>query len=392
MRILVNGYFYGGNCPPFFYYLKKYNNDIKISNALGAINEYGVNYDYLSDDDIIRLDSSPATNLILKLLKKLRIPIWRHILQRKVNRLVKNFRPDIIINHKASINAKLMLNTGFTPQVTYIYGGEVHGDRIRDKVVKQVFEQSCLIVTTTQKMRNYVLNSFPDLTNKINVFPFGYFDMQKMLQMKNTYNKNELRERYGFKTEDIVFFETRSLRGHHAGLKQLLDAVEDLSRRQKNFKLVILRGFLGTDEMVGYLSNRIDDNKNLCNHVILLDDILVQDMIFEYYLLSDAFISILPDDQFGTSILDAIFSDCSLILSDLQQYKDYLGETGPLYVQNQNVNQLTEHMSSIIENKEMGRLTNQRYDNLIVLMNPENNFKNLYTQLQKIAYQETGSH
>jgi hypothetical protein len=392
MRILVNGYFYGGNCPPFVSYLKKFNKDTKVTNALGPLDDYGVNRDYLTDEDLVGIHTNPVEKLFIYVTRKMNLGIWKQILICKTRKVVREYNPDLVINHKAGVRAEIMLSTYFQPQITYIYGSEVHGPKIRAANLDFIFGQSRYLLTTTAHMKSFLIENRPDLTEKIRIRPWGHFEMHRVLKVKKMSDRQKLRQEYGFNPGAIIFFDNRSLRGEHTGLYQIINCVRRLNNTGENFKIIFLRGFLGTDAMIRKLQNAISEDERLKSHVILMDEIVPQDKLLKLYLLSDAFISLLPSDQFGTSILDAVLTDCSLILSDLEVYKEYLGESGPIYIKEQDENELMSGFQSVIENTSNGRVSERFYLDIINDFNPDNTFRNIYqlcTSLVDKGY-ETG--
>lgn len=382
MNILVNGYFYGSNCPPFVRSLKSINPDIKLTNSLSILDEHGINKDYLEYEDIIKLKLNFIERSIVLISKKVRLPFWKICLIRKAKKLIKEYKPDIIINHKASEKAEIMLKTGFRPQLTYIYGGEVQGDRLMKKGLAYILKKSTYIITTTEQMKYYLSDKFNSLKNKIKVYPFGNSDLENILKYKDTNRKEDIKQKYGFKLNDTVIFDNRSLRGSHSGFHSIIEALKILAEKKIQIKIFFLRGFLGTDYMIKQLHNIKKNNPNLENHILLIDDIVSTDQIIEYYYLSDAFISLLPTDQFGKSISDAVLLDCSLILSDLDVYKFHLGN-GPAYITNQNPNQLAKTFESITYGKSF-KVDRTNYEQLKENFNPEIRFKNLYGFLDKL--------
>lgn len=383
MRILVNGYFYGGNCPPFVNALKKINPDIKLTNALSVLDDHGLNRDYLEEEDILPLRLNFLEKAIAIICKKARLPIWKALLTRKAAKLVAEFKPDVIVNHKASEKAEIMLRTGFRPQLTYIYGGEVHGDRLRRRELDYVFQESAYVLTTTEQMRSHLVASRPELRGKARVFPMGYFEMDRVQEYRASASRKEVREKHGFREGETVFFDNRSLRGAHAGFEAIIKALKELHSRGLSFRMIFLRGFLGTNAMSRRLRATMDADPGLARHIVFIDGIVPEDRIREYYFLSDAFVSLLPADQCGKCINDAVFLDCSLILSDLDVYRSRLG-TGPCYVRYQDPKQLSAAFERVIGGESF-RVARDAYERLVEMSQTRVRFENLRRFLDEVV-------
>lgn len=379
----MNGYFYGGNCPPFVRALKRINPDTKITNALSILDDHNINWDYLEYEDIVRLKLNLMQKAIVFISKKIRLPFWKAILVRKARDLVKGYRPDIIINHKASEKAEIMLKTGFRPQVTYIYGGEVHGDNVLRPELDYIFAESSYILTTTEQMRAYLNSKRNSLREKIRVFPLGYFELEHIQEYKKSASRKEVRKKHGFAENETIFFENRSLRGSHAGFDALIKALRELRDRGLPFKMMFLKGFLGTGSMVKRLRGVMKADPSLARHIVLIDEVVSDDRVVDYYFLSDAFVSLLPADQCGKCINDAVFLDCSLVLSDLEVYRSRLGK-GPCYIRNQDADQLTSALARIIAG-ETCRVEKEVLDNLRETSQPRQRFEKLHDFIKEVV-------
>jgi len=390
MRILVNGYFYGGNCPPFVNFLKKIHHETKVTNALSVLDDHGVNGEFLKYDDILPISLKFFEKVFVILSKKFRLLIWKPFLTWKAAKIVNDFKPDIIINHKASVKADIMLGTGFRPQLTYIYGGEVHGGRVGRRELDYVFKESEYILTTTEQMKNHLVSNRKELQPKVKVFPLGYFGFDRINQFKKDTKVDEVRSKYGFRDDEIVFLDSRSLRGPNAGFKAIIKSLKKLVDRGFSFKMIFLRGYLGTDFMVNNLRKVIRNDEVLANHIVLVDEILSEEQIIEYYFLSNAFVSLLPADQCGKSINDAVFLDCSLILTDLEVYRKRLGN-GPSYVSNQDVDQVVSTFQSVIEGKEF-KVQDDDLKKLVSMSDSLERFRHLNKFIEKVVGDFSGSY
>ena len=186
-------------------------------------------------------------------------------------------------------------------------------------------------------------------------------------------------------SDEFIIFDTRSLRGGNKGFIRIIRSVKELILRQKKFKIIFLRGFLGTDLMINKLKEVIAEDKDFKEHIILIDEIIPQKTLIDFYTLSDVFISLLPNDQFGASILDAVFTDCSLIISDLEVYKHYLGEKGPIYISDQNEDELIKGIEAVMENKNMGKVSEKIRKQLMNDFNPDKAFQNIYEFCKRVT-------
>lgn len=383
MRILVNGYFYGGNCPPFVHTLKKINPDIKLTNAQGALDEHGVNRDYLEPDDLLRIELNRVETLVVRVLRKARLELWKRILTRHAKRIIREYRPDLIINHKAADKAEIMLRTGFQPQLTYIYGSEVHGERVQRAELDYIFDQSAYILTTTQHMRSYLSEQRKRWQDKIRVFPMGNFDFERIVRFSAESRRDEVRKKHGFAADETILLENRCLRGERHGLAPIVQALKMTSVQGIRVKLIIMKGIGGTELMAARLRRIMSKDPELARSIVFVDEIVDNDRLFDYYFLADAFVSLLPADQMGKCISDAMFFGCSLILSDLAVYRERFG-SGPCYIKDHDADQLAEAIVKLARGDEF-KIGGGVYEKLLAVSRPQVQFEKLYAFLNQVV-------
>jgi glycosyltransferase involved in cell wall biosynthesis len=382
MRILVNGYFYGGNCPPFVHTLKKINPDTKLTNSLGVLDDHGVNRDYLEKGDLIKMELNGLERLAVRILRKVHLGIWKKMLTHRARKIVSEYRPDLIINHKASDKAEIMLRTGFQPQLTYIYGSEVHGERVHRSELDYIFAQSAYILTTTQHMRSYLCKNRGRWQDKIRVFPMGNFDLGQIEKFNTLNRRDEVRRKNGFTADEMILLENRCLRGEHSGLEAIVGALRRLNAEGVQAKIIILKGIGGTAPMVKRLQRIMKQEPDLGRRIVFVNEIVDNDRLFAYYFLADAFVSLLPADQMGKCISDAMFFDCSLILSDLEVYRKRFGD-GPCYIKDQNAEQLADTIISLVKGRTY-KVEPDVYERLLSVSRPDVQFADLYSFIRGV--------
>jgi len=330
MKILVNGYFTGGNCPPFVHALAARNNEVLLTNT-GLVSNGRFDNDPTLDPGMIHVPAySSPTRMIIKILRKFRISLWTWLVIPKYKKLIHDLRPDLVINHKINIRSNIMIKTGFTPQVSYIYGSEVHGRGIISGKIRQVLEQSKYILTNTEEMRQFVLELNNHLADRVRYLPWGYPD-QKMLDKVKKSNRSELRKKHDIPEGDFVVFDSRSLRHPDQTLDAILEGFRLFHGSHSNARLCFIRGFLGVPKALEKVREYIRMNPEIKNRIIILDGVINREKYMELLRLSDVFLSLLKGDQFGFSIFEAAVLKLNLVLTDLEVYRKNLGEN-PVYI------------------------------------------------------------
>jgi len=331
MKILINGVYIGGNCPPTYHYLKQLGHDVKIIDGT-YFKQYNNFSDLIDKNDIIFPDYSLIDFCCFKLYQKTTLDFLLIPLKKKIGSIIDSFVPDIIIDHQLSLRANLFLATGFKPQIGFIYGSEIKGKNIHKKAFKRAIEKIDYVVTTMPSFKETVIKKFPVAANKSVSFLYSFFEYKKILAFTDNITSAELRKEYGFSEKDIILFDNRSLRDEEVLKEALHDFLKAYSINN-NFKFILVKGFSGNKKLVEYTQKFILENN--CNNCIqIIDSSLSEEEHFRYIKMSNAVCSLLRTDQFGEVIMHAMIYKKALILYELPQYKEVF-ENNAYYINEQ---------------------------------------------------------
>jgi hypothetical protein len=362
MRILINGFHWGGNTPPFVKKFKELGHDVKLICPYGLSKNELLKKNRISDDlileDILFLEFNTITRKMIKLFQLLRIFLNKLnvgepysfllgciIISRKINFYIKLFKPDIILNHSFSIETYMVLTTGFKPQISFPFGSDIISkSSYRNRFMhRRIIKESTKIISVLPNSKQFYLNSLDIPPEKISeVIPIGLPNLFELInnriQIEDTVNK------YNLPQDGIKLLDVRALRRIDGGVFTLLKAVKILDR--KDVYIVFTKGYLGNDKIILEAKKTIA-NLNLDKQVTIINEELNYRTQISLMKWADIGLSLLPHDVLGKSIMEYISQGCQLILTDLQNYRILL-QNNAEYVRHNNVQDLIKSLNNII--------------------------------------------
>lgn len=368
MRILINGYHWGGNTPPFVAMFKKLGHEVKLI-CPGAFSTRQLLKQHkldktLKEEDLILPSYSKLEELAIRALRKMRCKkLSLLFMANKVKKTVKTFRPDIIYNHTFSRSTYLMLKTGFKPQVSFPFGTDVMGPKAyKDYDMHQeIVKGSEYIISALPAATEFFIKKLNVPPNKIPApIPIGLPDLHKILEDQS--KKGQIvRKKYSLPVNKMIMIETRGLRRTDGGTIALLKAVKRVNH--DDIYLILTKGFLGKSAVVEQAKSLIKD-LSLTKKVKIIEDELDYDEVLGLYNVSDINLSLLPHDGLGKSIMEAISQKCQLILTDLPDYRIAF-EDNAEYVKHDNIEDIAisidRTISLSLEIKEQRLRNNLRW-------------------------------
>ena len=336
MKILLNGFHWGGNTPPFVKKFKELGHTVKLICPYELTKKDLYNNkalsDYLQDDDLIFANYSffeinilKILSFILRVFAKLKLPnkfIFDFIifLKSKVTKqIVNQFAPDIIYNHSLSEHTYVMIKTNFKPQVSFPFGSEIQG-----KYAWKNFEMHQKIISESEKILAALPGFVDFFIKQLNVpankipkpIPIGLPDLFKLI--KNKVDKEEVLKRFKIPLNDITIIDVRGLRKEDGGVNELIHAIKDIS--EHNIHLILVKGYLGNPNIVKKTKKEIKKLR-LDKKVTIIEEVLDYDDLIDLIKSSNIGVSLLPHDGLGKSIMEYISQGCQLLLTDLIDYR-----------------------------------------------------------------------
>lgn len=337
MRILINGYHFGANTPPYVKAFQARGHEVRLTTAAA----YGISdllrrhplAPELTTQDLLMPEYSWIEARVLRLLRRARIPFWRQFQARRMLGVLREFRPDIVWNHSLWIDTDVMIWTDFHPQVTLAYGyNEVEEQPGRAWVRKEIYARSDAFVDGLPEFRRYFIEreSVPAQKYPPTTLYVGVPQLKNILSADRSAS-DEIRRSLGIPGDAVVLLETRGLRHNSAGALDAVRAVRALRTSGKNVKLFLIEGLLGKTVVVVEAEN-LARALGVQEDVVFVRGEMSTEDLLRYYLSADIYLSLLTSDGLGKSIMEAAAAGCLLVLTDLPNYRPAFGANAE-YVQ-----------------------------------------------------------
>ncbi len=357
MRILINGVYRGGNCPVFYQQVKALGHEVKVVDVT-YFKQYSDFSDLINKDDIILPRYNIIDYLCFKFFQRFKYKCLLFTITPKLKKIITSFNPDIIVNHKTSLRANMMNNTGFRRVVNFVYGSEIKGQNLNSKLLVEAIEYAEKTITTTPAARETIVAKYPHFKKDVEVRAANFNTTSNLKVVEDAYNKSKLRESMGFVATDFVIFDNRTLRDEKLS-KEVVSAMIEVARKENHIKFILMKGFSGKAECVADAKQRVSEAK-LEEHFMFID-VANQQEYYQLILASDAVTSFLPFDQFGEVILHAMFFKKYLILTRLDQYYKAL-KNNAVYVEGFDVKSIeTALLKSHAQQQEIDLEANKQY-------------------------------
>jgi glycosyltransferase involved in cell wall biosynthesis len=280
----------------------------------------------LTTADLLMPSYSEAEAIILRLLRAARVPFWRQLQAQRLLPLLRQFRPDIVWNHSLWIDTDVMIWTGYHPQVTVPYGyNEVERQPGRARARRRIYRDSDAFIDALPDFRRYFIDKERIPVDKFppDTIYLGLPELRKLLDEDRSGGAT-LRSTLGIPSDETVLLESRGLRQPDGGAMAALHATQRLISKGHRLHLVLLAGLLG-DAQVCDAVERSARELGIRDRVTIVRNSVSFDELVRYYAMADIFLSLLPSDALGKSIMEAAAVRCQLVLTDLPDYRTAFG-------------------------------------------------------------------
>ena len=348
MKILLNGVYFGGNCPPFYRILKDLGHDVKVYDALFE-DSYSELSDIIDKEDLIIPKYSLFKFVKIKFYKKIFVSKWRRELSLNMSKIVSRFKPDVILNHQLSIRANIALDTKFSPQLNFVYGSEIKNDLKNIEQIKDAIDKAKFTFVPSLEAQRILVEKIGVKAEKIHLATTNFINPNKMMLQFSNQDTLKYRGNYNFSSQDFIIYDNRSLRDIELS-NILVQSFKKLVVNYENCKLILVKGFSGNDKVIYEIRKKLEEY-NLTSNVLVVDRIVSENEHYRFLSMSDVYCSILKDDEFGSGIAQAMYFRKKLLLSNLDIYKDYI-KNNAAYIQSFTEQELTRMIISLIEGRQ----------------------------------------
>jgi glycosyltransferase involved in cell wall biosynthesis len=276
-----------------------------------------------------------------------------------VNKVIREFKPDLIQAGPIQRSALLVALSGFHPLVTMSWGYDllvdVHRGSFWKWATRFTLKQSDALVADCNTIRKLAIQ-YGMANDRIVTFPWGA-NIHKYTPTTNKWNAIP-RERLGWGKDAFVLISTRSWSDIY-GVEDLARAFVQVARIHPEIRLLMLGN--------GPLAPKIRTifGKGGVNDLVHFPGQISQDKLPEYFRAADIYISTSHSDGTSISMLEALASGTPVLLSDIPGNKEWVtkpAEVGWLF-RDGDVDSLAQGIQYAVNNRnrlpQMGRAARQ---------------------------------
>jgi len=287
-------------------------------------------------------------------IKQYKIPVNRPLYGYPVHiyyikKYLKSFSPDLISIHSIP-------NYGiYSPFVNKPYSVVAYGFNhlinphfLRKNLEKYCVHHADLITTTDDSLKRYLISNFNINEEKIITFVWGI-----NLNIFHTNYKEEvlkLKKKLKIDTETVIL-SPRTMDPYYR-IHDILFASKLVLKRYTNVKFIFIRGY-GSVKYENKLINEVKKAK-LENNIIFIQKHVTPKEMAIFQNLSDFCVSVVPTDQFASSVIEAMACKTVPIVSDIESNRKWIKEgVNGFLVPIKNPKKIAEAIVRCIEKKDM---------------------------------------
>jgi L-malate glycosyltransferase len=251
--------------------------------------------------------------------------LWLLSLVFGIRGLVKKIQPDLLHSHSVGAHAWITL---FLPEIKSVmtpWGTDVLIDmktsRINRLISIKALKKSTSITVDAAHMKQELVD-FGINPSKINVI---YFGTDTEFYARSQDDRLRIRNKYGFKDDDVVAISTRTLNPIH-DVFLTLKAIPRALERNKNLKFIIASDGSERQEMEDYVSTH-----DLNNHVVFPGYMTMGEMV-AFLSASDIYVSSSKADAgLSASTAEAMSVGLPVLVSDNSENSFWVRGSGILF-------------------------------------------------------------
>lgn len=271
----------------------------------------------------------------------------------KINKLIRQIKPNILHVHGVSDLAVPGALTGFHPFVVSVWGSDVLRYPKKSKLVKYFVSYALMkadiILTIPEFMKQYLISMFNLPKNKIVRIPWG-IDL-KIFHRGYENETQRMKEKLGIKDNSPVILSNRGMAPQYE-IENIVEAIPYTLKTFPDTIFIFIKGY-GSSEFEDKIKSRTE-NLNVRNNIRFVSKLLKPEEMVVYLNMADVFISIPKTDQFASSIMEGMACGVIPIVSNIKVYEQYLKNgINAFVVDSDNPKEIAEKINYCIKNPDM---------------------------------------
>ena len=271
----------------------------------------------------------------------------------KLPKIIKHFKPDLILSHYAITNGFIAHLNRFKPHVISVYGSDVYQSKAYFKpIISLVLKGVNKIIVSSEAARNYLLAKYKIEEEKIIVQSWGIEENIFNTKRKESRTfSTELLEEFNIDKSDKFIFSSRCINkiyNQHIVVK----AFGEFAKLHPEFRLLMLYCFRYDREYLERI-HKIANENGVEDKIIWITRGLTAKEMSVLFSLSDVFITVPKSDQLASTLLEGIACGCIPIVSNLPAYKQVVDDKVNGIFTDSNSEGIYDSLSYFLEKEEL---------------------------------------
>jgi glycosyltransferase involved in cell wall biosynthesis len=242
----------------------------------------------------------------------------------KIRKVIREYKPDILVSHYITTYGIIGLLSGFQPHISVPYGSDIYQSPFyMNFLIRRVLGNAKNLVVSTEITKDFLHTKFNIDEEKFCVRSWGIDNNIFNLDVRKTNKKRtEICKEFNILDSGKYIFSPRCLKDVY-NQDILLEAFSLIKKEFPDYKLIMLYCTTFKEEYMQKLQMIAKEN-GLINDIIWIKRVITEEEMADLMSSSEAIINVPKTDQLSSSLLEGIACGCFPIISKLEPYEEVL--------------------------------------------------------------------
>jgi len=241
----------------------------------------------------------------------------------KIKKILKKYKPDILISHYVITYGFIASFSKFHPHISIVYGSDIYqSPSIFNKIIKRVLSKATSIVVSSKITMDFLVKKYSINENKFFAHSWGINKKIFNLNIrKSKISKSKILNEYNIKEGNYIFSPRCMKKVYNQEV--IIEAFSLIHEKYPQYKLILL---YCTNTINKYLKliKKEADLLDISQEIIWINRVITEEEMLDLMSLAEVVINIPNTDQLSSTLLESIACGCFPIVSNLEPYKEVI--------------------------------------------------------------------